>query len=261
MNFLRAAACSVLALNLIAADPPALRPGEGLAFADLEGRTETRGDASVPGPLGDLSSLLWLRLEGYDWASWRVSYKCSGREGELACTSAKGHGRVDLSNAFERNCRLAVLSWIRQSAALKSRLEGDAVARIRLQEVFGPFSGPRFPKGEKLPAFGLEWAGEGDLLRASPASLAGWLADPSQEQVSGLFKRYGSGFFEGEAGTGGWVYVGHAGAGEGATTWVAGGQSGHVAVMRIPGTLDRPAALRRFREAASPAQPSAAKKP
>ena len=128
---------------------------------------------------------------------------------------------------------------------------GDAPARLRLEEVFGPFAGPRMPKGEGLPAFGPEWVGEGGLLRASPASLAAWLADPSQDAVSGMFKRYGSGFFEGDVGEDrGWAYVGQAREGGGAWTWVAGGQAGHAAVMRIPGALDRVAALRRFREAA-----------
>jgi hypothetical protein len=249
-------------LALAAAEPPALRPGEGLAFASLGGKTEGRGEAASQGPLGDLSGLLWLRLEGFDWSSRRVAYKCSGREGDLVCTLAKGHGRVDLGKAFERNCRLAFVSWIRQSAVLWSRLEGDAAARIKLEEVFGAFTGPRFPKGDQLPAWGLDWVGEGDLFRASPVSLATWLADTSQDAVSGLFKRYGSGFFEGDVGDDrGWAYVGHAGAGSAVWTWVAAGQSGHVAVMRIPGTLDRAAALLRFREAAGTAQPSSAKRP
>lgn len=255
MNLSRAAILSVLALALGAAAPPALRPGEGLAFATLGGTPEFRGEASRESPLGDLAGLLWLRLEGFEWSSRRVTYKCSGRNGELACTAPKGHGRVDLAQAFERNCRLAFVEWIRQSAGLWSRLEGDAAALLKLEEVFGPFAGPRFPKGGKLPPWGLDWAGEGDLLRCSPAALAAWLADPSQDAVSGLFKRYGSGFFEGDLGDDrGWVYVGHAGTGAAAWTWVAGGQSGHAAVMRIPEILDRPAALRRFREAAGQAR-------
>ena len=253
MTFLRAVASSVLALALAAAEPPALKPGEGLAFASLDGKTELRGEASIVGPMGDLAGLLWLRLEGYDWSSRRVSYKCSGRDGDLSCTSPKGHGRVDLGKAFERNCRLAFLAWIKQSAALWSRLEGDAAARIRLQESFAPFLGPRWPKGDKLPVFDLHWVGEGELLQASPVALATWLADPAQDTVSGLFKRYGSGFFEGDMGDDrGWVYVGHAGSAGNWTTWVAGGQSGHAAVLRMPGELDRAAALRRFREAVGP---------
>lgn len=255
MNLSRAAILSVLTLALGAAAPPPLRPGEGLAFATLGGTPEFRGEASIETPLGDLAGLLWLRLEGFEWSSRRVTYKCSGRNGELACTSPKGHGRVDLAQAFERNCRLAFVEWIRQSAGHWSRLEGEAAALLKLEEVFEAFAGPRFPKGGKLPPWGLDWAGEGDLLRSSPSALAAWLADPSQDAVSGLFKRYGSGFFEGDVGEDrGWVYVGHAGLGAAAWTWVAGGQSGHAAVMRIPGTLDRRSALQRFREAAGQAR-------
>ena len=81
--------------------------------------------------------------------------------------------------------------------------------------------------------------------------MGAWLADPAQDGHSGLFKRYGAGFFEGEGGNySGWVYVGHAGSTVDSWTWVAGGQAGHVAVMRIPGSLERAAAIKRFREAA-----------
>lgn len=250
MHLSRAVIPSLLALALGAAAPPALRPGEGLAFASPGATPERRGEAAVVSPLGDLAGLLWLRLEGFEWSSRRVAYKCSGRSGDLACTAPKGHGRVDLSLAFERNCRLAFVEWIRQSAGLWNRMEGEAAALLKLEETFAAFAGPRFPKGGKLPPWGLDWAGEGDLLRSSPADLAAWLADPSQDAVSGLFKRYGSGFFEGDVGEDrGWVYVGHAGAGATTWTWVAGGKSGHAAVLRIPGLLDRPAALQRFREA------------
>jgi hypothetical protein len=252
---IRALATPLLALALVAAEPPVLRPKEGLAFAESNGNASKLGEASALTPMGDLAGLLWLRLEGFDWASRRSTYSCSGKEGALACTTPKGHGRVDIGKAFEQNCRLALLSWVRQSAASWSRLEGEAAGRLKVEEAFGPFAGSRFPKGDKLPAFDLAWVGEGDLLRSSPEQMAAWLVDPAQDGHWGFFKRYGSGFFEGEVGDfKGWVYLGRAEAGGQAWTWVAGGQSGHVAVLRMPGTLDRAAALKRFREAVTQAQ-------
>ena len=179
MITLRALAASLLALSLAAAEPPVLRPKEGLAFAEPDGSSRSLGEASSLTPVGDLASLVWMRHEGFDWASRRVSYSCSGKEGGLACTTPQGHGGVDIAKAYEKNCRLAFLAWIKQSVALWTRLEGEGPARLKVEDSFAPFAGPRFPKGDKLPAFDMTWVGEGDLLRASPAQLASWLADPS----------------------------------------------------------------------------------
>jgi hypothetical protein len=228
---------------------PALRPGEGLALAATSGDVQLHGEARTEGPLGDLACLPWLRLEGYVWSSGKFIFPCKGSLGGFACTVPKGHGRVDLRKAFECNCRLALLAWIHVSAAGWAKLEGPMMARMKVQEVFQPFLGSRMPKGEAMPAFGMEWAGEGGLLRASPESLAGWLADPAQEQAESMFRRYGAGFFEGDVGDyQGWTYVGRAGSGAEACTWVAGGQRGKAAALRMPGTPKREEALRRFRE-------------
>ncbi len=247
MNHLVALSLSVCILG--AAEPSALKPGEGLAVASGSGEIQVKGEARTEGPLGDLACLPWLRLEGFVWSSGKVSFNCKGSADGFACTVAKGHGRVDLRKAFERNCRLALLAWIRQSAAGWAKIEGPIMARMKLQEVFQPFLGSRLSRGEDLPVFGLDWAGEGDLLRASPESLARWLADPSQEPAESMFRRYGAGFFEGDVGDyTGWSFVGRAGSGAGLCTWIAGGQRGRAAVLRLPGQPGREDALRRFRE-------------
>lgn len=247
MNTLVALSLSVCLLG--AADPSLLKPGEGMAVASGSGEIRVLGEARLEGPLGDLACLPWLRLEGFVWSSGKVSFNCKGAVDGLACTTAKGHGRVDLRKAFERNCRLALLAWIRQSAAGWAKFEGPIMGRMKLQEAFQTFLGNRLAKGEELPAFGLDWAGEGDLLLASPESLARWLADPAQESAESMFRRYGAGFFEGDVGDyTGWSFVGRAGTGTSACTWVAGGQRGRAAVVRMPGSPDREAALRRFRE-------------
>jgi hypothetical protein len=225
-----------------------LKPGEGLAVATNTGQVQLQGDARMEGPLGDLACLPWLRLEGFAWSSNKVSFNCKGSLGGFACTAPKGHGRMDIRQVFERNCRLALLSWIHFSAAGWAKLEGPLIARIRVQEIFQPFLGTRLTSGDDLPKFGLDWAGEGELLRASPESLARWLADPAQEPSESMFRRYGAGFFEGDmGGYQGWVYLGRAGQGPGVCTWVAGGQRGRAAVLRMPGAPSREEALRRFR--------------
>lgn len=242
-------AIAISACLLQGAGAPSLKPGEGLALATFEGIQQVHGEARTEGPLGDLICLPWLRLEGYAWSSGKLSFNCKGKAGEYACTVPKGHGRVDLAQAFERNCRLALLGWIKYSAAGWEKLEGPVLARMKLQEIFQPFLGGRLPKGEALPALGMEWAGEGDLLRASPESLARWLADPSQEPSDSMFRRYGAGFFEGDIGNyGGWTYLGRAGSGVGACTWIASGQRGRAAVLRMAGTPAREEALKRFRD-------------
>lgn len=242
-------ALCVSACLLEAAPPTALKPGEGLAIATLAGDLQVRGEAQREGPLGDLACLPWLRLEGFVWSSARLSFHCKGGAAGAVCSLPAGHGRVDLRTAFERNCRLALRAWIGHSAAGWTKMEGPVMARMKLQEVFQPFLGARFPRGEELPAFGMEWAGEGELLRASPAALARWLADPAQEPAESMFRRYGAGFFEGDVGDyQGWTYVGRAGTGPEACTWVAGGLRGGAAALRMTGAPSRDQALKRFRE-------------
>lgn len=243
---MRAVAVFAVPSCLAVASLPPLQPGEALAVADRRGEVQLQGDARRAGPLGDLACLPWLRLEGFVWGSSKVDFHCKGQAGDLACTTPKGHGRLDLRRAFERNCRLALLAWIRASAVRWEKLEGSAIARLRLLETFGPFLGKRLPAGEALPAFGLAWAGAGDLLQASPESLAGWLADPAQETAASLFQRYGAGFFEGTfSAEPSWAYVGGAEGAEGPATWVVVGRREAVAVLRLPGAQGREQALRR----------------
>lgn len=245
---------TLIALGLSAcllrgASPQLLKPGEGLAVASPGTELRLAGEAKREGPLGDLACLPWLRLEGFSWSSGKLTYACRGSLQGIGCTTAKGHGRVDVREALEGNCRLALLGWINHSAAGWAKMEGPVAARLKIQEVFEPFLGRRMPAGEEMPQFGPEWAGEGDLLRASPESLARWLADASQESADSMFRRYGAGFFEGDVGSyAGWAYVGCAARGPEVCTWVAGGQRGRAAVLRIPGAPGRTEALRRFRE-------------
>lgn len=240
-------AIAISACLLQGAGAPSLKPGEGLALATFEGIQQVHGEARTEGPLGDLICLPWLRLEGYAWSSGKLSFNCKGSAGEYACTVPKGHGRMDLGKAFERNCRLALLGWIKFSAAEREKLEGPVPARMRVVEIFQPFLGGRLPKADALPALGMEWAGAGDLIRASPESFARWLADPAQEPFDAMFRRYGSGFFEGDLGNyAGWTYVGRAGTDADPCTWIASGQRGRATVLRMPGSPSRQEALRRF---------------
>ncbi|MBI4911532.1 MAG: hypothetical protein HY823_02240 [Acidobacteria bacterium] len=221
-----------------------LGPGEGAAWIAGDGTVRLQGSASSEGPMGDLSVVPWLRLEGAEWGSRGVRFKCG--TDPSGCGGAKGHGGVDLRKAVQQNCRRAILAWIQHGMGLRARVEGEAPARIRLVETFVPFLGSRLPPAEGLPTFGPEWCGEGQLLRASPERVAKWLADPAQEGFSGLLGRLGSGYAEGIFGVaGGWAFVGQAGSGKDLQTWVLAGSASTMAVFRFSGPLSREAALRR----------------
>ena len=230
---------------------PVLLPGEGLAAAGPDGVIQTYGDATRETPLGGLAKLLWMRLEGDEWAAMGVEFKCTGTWNGHRCWLGKGHGRVDLGKALQGDCNLAFLAWVQMSAERARRFYGEGVARVRLDEVFSPFVGNRLKPGDTLPAFGPEWLGDGDLLRASPQTMLEWMLDPHQEETLGRCRRHLQGFIGSMIrGTTWWAMIGTApvpGAPGETCTWVAG-SNGHVTcVLRLPLGQGRVEGLARFR--------------
>lgn len=235
--------------------PGALRPGEGLAVSLDGGPVQEFGEAAKEAPMGSLAKLVWLKLEGIEWSSRDVRFRCTGTLGPYHCWKRDGHGKVDLGKALRESCNLAFLSWAGDSMARWRRDYGEAPARFRMEEAFAPFLGDRLPPGDTLPALTPAWVGDGDLLRTSPKAMAGWLADPSQGEVLEYAHRYLSGFFT-EIGDligkeAWWFKTGTAPVpGEpGATSaWVAGGRGGTVGVLHIPRGRGKGEAMARFRE-------------
>lgn len=205
--------------------------------------------------MGGLAQLVWLKLEGIEWSSRDVRFVCAGTLGPYRCEVPKGHGKLTLRKALIEDCGLAFLSWVAESEA-RWRVEyGEAPARLRMEEVFGPFLGPRMPGGDKLPEPTPAWVGQGDLLRTSPATFLGWLADPERSEVVDYAHRYLSGFFSdlGDlVGKERWWFKptlasvpGEPGA---VSAWVAAGRGTTLAVMHLPRAASRAEAQARFRE-------------
>ena len=57
---------------------PVLQPGEGLALTIGDGEVHTYGEAQKVSPMGSLALLVWMRLEGAEWASQSMQFKCAG---------------------------------------------------------------------------------------------------------------------------------------------------------------------------------------
>jgi len=209
------------------------------------------GEAQQESPMGSLAKLVWLRLEGDDWAARGVTFKCTGTLGPYTCWLREGHKRVDLAKALNESCNLAFLTWIQESAAAWVRMEGPSAARFRLEEVFGPFLGNRLPPGEDLPRFGPEWVGDGDLLRTSPEAFLRWLLDPAQESLLHRWRKLALGFLDHVTTEGRWwMKTGTAPVpgSPGATyAWVAGSNGRVTAVLRLPRGKGRSEGLARFR--------------
>lgn len=163
---------------------PDLKPGEGLAVSGPDGEVHGFGASRAETPLGALAWLVWLKLEGAEWASRDVVFRCKG-----PCAGTKGHGRMDLEAAFRLGCRQALLAWIAASAEGWRRDYGEGVARTRLEEAFRPFLADRMPKGEDLPHLDPQWLGEGALLRSSPEAFLAWLNDPGQADLLSRCRR------------------------------------------------------------------------
>lgn len=256
-----AAGIFVMSAVLAAAQPPSLlhpgplKPGEGLAVCLGDGPVQSWGDASKQAPMGDAAKLLWLKLEGTEWASRGVRFKCTGTLGSFTCSRKEGHGTVDVGQALRDGCDLAFLAWIGDSMGRWRRDYGESAGRLRMLEVFEPFLGDRLAPGDDLPALTPAWIGRGDLLQTSPQALAEWLQDPDQTDVLSFAQRFLSGYFsEWKAlfsREGWWILpaTGPVPGQPGATSaWVVAGREGALVVLHLPrGHGDREG-LARFHE-------------
>lgn len=229
---------------------PVLEPGEGLAVGTPDGRVSTYGEARAQAPMGSLAKLVWVRLEGNDWMSQGILFKCTGQMGPWTCWKHDGHGKVDLGKALEDSCNLAFLAWMQEARGRWARLLGPDVGRYRLEETFKPFLGNRFPTEDGLPPLGPEWIGDGDLLRTSPEAFLRWLLDPNQEELlsrlRNLLLSYLKGFEPGVW----WMKTGTAPVpgDPGATSaWVAGSNGSVTAVLHLPRGRGKAEGLARFR--------------
>jgi hypothetical protein len=229
--------------SLLQAQSPLL-PGEGLATSGPEG-VRQEGETSVEAPMGSLAKLIWLRLEGEAWAAQHVTYTCTGRKGTWRCWNQGGHGEVDLPRATELSCNLAFLSWIEASAERWKRDLGEGAARARLEAVFTPFLGHRFPMGDALPTFTPDWVGDGPLLRTSPERMLAWLIQPDQAALRAQCQTLLS-----VPGEGWWMKTGTApnlGPRGGTSAWVVGGNGPSMAVLHLPKGRGKAEGLARFR--------------
>jgi hypothetical protein len=234
---------------------PVLQPGEGLALTLGDGEVHTYGEAQKEAPMGSLALLVWMRLEGSEWASQSMRFKCTGTSGPIACSNRAGHGKVDLRGALQEDCNLAFLNWITMSQAGWKADYGEAAARVRMVDVFAPFLGRRLPQGDALPALTGAWLGDGDLLRTSPEAFLRWLMEPEQSGVLSFGRRYLAGFWVDMKNLMGqedwWFKMGtHAGPGEpaAACTWVAGGRGMALVVLYLPHTRGKEEAGARIRK-------------
>ena len=244
-------------LGLRATAPPApgpLKPGEGLVVCAGDAPPKAYGEVSAPTPLGELARLPWLQMAGTEWESEGVRFKCTGGADPFPCGGPKGHGKVDLGGALRKGCDRAIYAWCAASLAEWRQDEGEAVARLRMMEAFGPFLGNRLPPGEGLPTLTPAWIGRGDLLQGSPASLAQWLQDPHQMELLALLQRYGQGYFVDVKvllGTEGWWIIpatAPVGAGQpGTRAWVLAGHGDVLVVLRLPSGRGTPEGVARLK--------------
>lgn len=240
---------------LAAARTPVLRPGEGFAITLGDGEVRAYGEARKEAPMGSLAKLVWLRLEGAEWSSAGVHFRCTGSAGPFVCWNREGHGRVDLGRALQESCNLAFLAWIAGSRARWAEDYGADAARVRMEDVFGPFLGRRLPPGEGLPPLTPAWVGDGDLLRTSPEAFLRWLMEPDKAEVVTFGKRFLAGYwveFMDLFGKEGWWFkTGTAPVlGDPAATsaWVAGGRGPALVVLHLPRGRGKQEGLVRIRE-------------
>ncbi len=234
---------------------PVLLPGEGLAITLDGNAVYAYGEARKEAPMGSLAKLVWLRLEGAEWASRGVQFKCKGAAGPFTCWNRDGHGRVDLGKALQESCNLAFLFWI-QDAQVRWRQDyGEAAARMRMEDVFAPFLGRRLPQGDALPPLTAAWVGDGELLRTSPEAFLRWLMEPDKAEVVAFGKRFLAGFwveFRDLFGKEGWWFKtgtapvpGEPGA---TSAWVAGGHGPALVVLHLPRGRGKQEGLLRIHE-------------
>ena len=231
---------------------PKLEPGEGLAVAGPDGVAQLYGEVKKEWPMGSIAKLVWLRLEGDDWASQDLVYKCTGQMGPYHCWLPKGHGKVDLAKATQESCNLAYLTWAQMSVDRWKREIGEGAGRARFEETFGPFLGDRLPPGDTLPAMTPDWVGAGTLLRTSPEAMLHWLLDPSQELLLHRCRRLLlSAFTEQFKDHAWWMKTGTAAVlsdPSATSAWVVGSNGPVIAVLHLPRGRGKGEGLARFRE-------------
>jgi len=235
--------------------PPPLRPGEALVITLGDGVVQAYGEAKQEAPMGSLAQLVWMRLEGADWSSLGVRFKCTGAAGPFICWKHDGHGKVDLGKALQEGCDLAFLLWIASSQERWKADYGEAAARVRMEDVFAPFLGRRLKAGEALPPLTAAWVGDGDLLRTSPEAFLRWLMEPEQSEVVNFGKRFLAGNWVEVKELFGkedwWFKTGTAivpGEPSASCTWVVGGHGPVLAVLHLPRGRGRQEGLLRFKE-------------
>ncbi len=258
----RALLLSLTATLLLTAQPapetpaaPALKPGEGFAITLGDGEVRAYGEAKREAPMGSLSKLAWMRLEGSEWISKGVSFKCTGQGGPFKCWKPEGHGRLDVGKALQADCDLAFLFWIADAEIRWKTEYGEAAARYRMEEIFSPFLGRRLAVGDTLPALTTAWVGEGDLLRTSPEAFLRWLMEPQQSEVVTFGKRFLAGqwveikeLFNKE---GWWFKTATApvpGEPSATSAWVVGGNASTIAVLHLPRGKGHEEGMARLRE-------------
>ena len=253
------AAVIVLAQAPAPANPgwraPSLKPGEGFAVTTIAGEVHTYGETQKEAPMGGLAMLVWMRLEGAEWTTMSVQFKCTGVGGPFTCWNRKGHGKVDLGKALKEDCNLAFLYWITGSQIRWRDDYGEAAARTHLEEVFAPFLGRRLPPGDTLPPLTAAWVGDGDLLRTSPEAFLRWLMEPEQAGVLNFGKRYLAGHwvdFKNLMGKEDWWFkTGTAqvpGDPSATSAWVVGGLGESLVVLHLPHGRGEQEGMARIRE-------------
>ena len=235
--------------------PPVLKAGEGLALTLGDGEVQSYGEARREAPMGGLAKLAWMRLEGAEWSSAGVHYRCKGTDGPFACTERGGHGRLDLGRALQEDCDLAFLVWIYASMARWAEDYGQDAARVRMEEAFRPFLGRRLPPGNDLPLLTAAWVGSGELLRTSPEAFLRWLMEPNNAEVVTFGKRYLAGYwveFRDLFGQEGWWFkTGTApvpGDPTATSAWAVAGRGQALVVLHLPKGRGKPDGMVRLRE-------------
>ena len=250
---------TVLAQAPLSVEPgwrePIMKPGEGFAIKTIDGGVHTYGEAKKEAPMGGLAKLVWMQLEGTEWASMGVQFKCTGKAGPLTCSNPKGHGKVDLAKALKQDCDLMFLYLITGSQVQWKAVYGEPAGRARLEQAFAPFLGRRLPQGDLLPPLTSDWVGSGDLLRTSPEAFLRWLMEPEQSGVVNFGRRYLASYwveFKNLMGKEDWWFKTVTAAVPGdpmaTSAWVVGGLGESLVVLHLPRGRGDQEGMARIRE-------------
>ena len=226
-----------------------LEPGEGLALGPFKDGDKKHGEADREFPMGSLAKLVWLRLEGTEWAARDVRFVCKGSWEGVPCWKREGHGKVDLGKALQESCNLAFLAWARMSVQRWAEESGEGSVSVRLEEAFRPFLGNRMPGGDGVPKLDQAWVGDGALLRTTPTAMLAWMEEPAQEGLHSLCLRYLGNILQDPIGSW-WIKTGTAPVigDPGATSaWVVGGNGMGFAVLHLPRGRGKAEGVARFK--------------